>query len=76
MTLNTHGTGCSLSAAVVAHLARGADLPSAVDDARAFVHRALRGGAAWHLGGGQGPLDPFGWSGDRAVTPAGRDATP
>ena len=65
-TVNTHGTGCSLSAAVVARLARGADLPTAVDEAKAFVHRALRGGSSWRLGRGHGPLDPFGWSGPTA----------
>jgi len=61
-TANTHGTGCSLSAAVAAHLARGDDLPAAVSAARSFVHRALRNGSTWRLGHGHGPLDPFGWS--------------
>jgi len=61
-TANTHGTGCSRSAAVVAHLARGAEIPSAVTGAKAFVQRALSNGTAWRLGHGHGPLDPFGWS--------------
>ena len=43
-TRNNHGTGCSLSAAVAAHLARGADVPTAVAAAKAFVHDALLGG--------------------------------
>ena len=55
-TANTHGTGC-------AHLARGADVPSAVSHAKEFVHGALLGGARWHLGRGHGPLDHFGWAG-------------
>jgi hydroxymethylpyrimidine/phosphomethylpyrimidine kinase len=65
-TGNTHGTGCSLSAAIVAHLARGADVPSAVAAAKEFVHRALVGGAHWRLGRGHGPIDHFGWSGPSA----------
>ncbi len=63
VTPNTHGTGCSLSAAIVAHLARGDDVPSAVSAAKAFVHAALASGAGWRLGRGHGPLDHFGWSG-------------
>jgi hydroxymethylpyrimidine/phosphomethylpyrimidine kinase len=62
-TGNDHGTGCSLSAAVAAHLARGADVPAAIALAKAFVARALAGGADWQLGAGHGPLDHFGWSG-------------
>jgi hydroxymethylpyrimidine/phosphomethylpyrimidine kinase len=62
-TGNDHGTGCSLSAAVAAHLARGACVPEAITQAKAFVARALAGGADWRLGAGHGPLDHFGWSG-------------
>lgn len=61
-TPNTHGTGCSLSAAIAAHLARGAAVPEAVAAGGAFVHAALVGGADWRLGAGHGPLDHFGWS--------------
>lgn len=61
-TGNDHGTGCSLSAAVAAHLARGATVPEAVAQAKAFVARALAGSAGWQLGTGHGPLDHFGWS--------------
>ena len=59
-TANSHGTGCSLSAAIAAKLAAGADVPTAVTEAKAYVHRALVGGAAWRLGKGHGPLDHFG----------------
>ena len=62
VTANDHGTGCSLSAAIAAHLARGAAPPDAVVRAKAFVARALAGGAGWRLGAGHGPLDHFGWS--------------
>jgi hydroxymethylpyrimidine/phosphomethylpyrimidine kinase len=61
-TGNDHGTGCSLSAAMAAHLARGATVPEAIAQAKDFVTRALAGGADWHLGSGHGPLDHFGWS--------------
>jgi hydroxymethylpyrimidine/phosphomethylpyrimidine kinase len=62
VTGNDHGTGCSLSAAVAASLARGATVPEAITQAKSFVARALAGGAAWRLGAGHGPLDHFGWS--------------
>jgi hydroxymethylpyrimidine/phosphomethylpyrimidine kinase len=61
-TGNDHGTGCSLSAAITANLALGLDVLPAVEAAKAFVARALAGGAAWRLGAGHGPLDHFGWS--------------
>jgi hydroxymethylpyrimidine/phosphomethylpyrimidine kinase len=61
-TGNDHGTGCSLSAAMAAYLARGATVPDAITQAKHFVTRALAGGAAWRLGSGHGPLDHFGWS--------------
>jgi len=61
-TPNTHGTGCSLSSAIAAHLARGADVPVAVTAAKEYVHRALAGAALWRLGRGHGPLDHLGWT--------------
>lgn len=61
-TTNDHGTGCSLSAAVAAHLARGAPPLEAIQTAKEFVHRALAGAVGWHLGAGHGPIDHFGWS--------------
>jgi hydroxymethylpyrimidine/phosphomethylpyrimidine kinase len=54
-TTSTHGTGCTLSAAITAGLARGRPLARAVEDALDFVHRAM--GAAPGLGGGHGPLN-------------------
>ena len=68
-TPNTHGTGCSLSAAVAAQLARGADVPTAVATAQRFVLGALLGAAEWRLGKGHGPIDHLGWSA-KAVGPA------
>ena len=56
-TANTHGTGCTLSSAIAAHLALGADLPQAVRQAREFVRGALQAGAAARTGTGSGPLN-------------------
>jgi hydroxymethylpyrimidine/phosphomethylpyrimidine kinase len=54
-TTSTHGTGCTLSAAITAGLALGRELETAVADALDYVHRAIA--AAPGLGGGHGPLD-------------------
>lgn len=54
-TRHTHGTGCTLSAAITSHLALGATLVDAVREAKAFVAEAIR--RAPGLGGGQGPVD-------------------
>jgi hydroxymethylpyrimidine/phosphomethylpyrimidine kinase len=53
-TTSTHGTGCTLSAAVTASLALGRTLEEAVEDARDYLHRALV--AAPGLGRGHGPV--------------------
>lgn len=54
-TRNTHGTGCTLSAAIAARLALGDDLRTAVQGAKAYLTEALRG--AYTLGRGAGPVD-------------------
>lgn len=54
-TRNTHGTGCTLSAAIAAGLALGRPLHDAVDHAIAFVRRAIE--QAPDLGSGNGPLN-------------------
>ena len=59
---NDHGTGCSLASAIAAGLAKGDGLVDAVAAAKAYVARALAGGATWQIGHGHGPLDHFGWS--------------
>jgi hydroxymethylpyrimidine/phosphomethylpyrimidine kinase len=56
-TPHTHGTGCVLSAAITAHLARGASLPEAVRLGKAFVTEAIR--HALPIGSGIGPVDPL-----------------
>jgi hydroxymethylpyrimidine/phosphomethylpyrimidine kinase len=57
VTANTHGTGCTLSSAIAAHLALGAELPHAVELARAYVRDALEAGAGVRTGAGSGPLN-------------------
>ena len=54
-TTSTHGTGCTLSAAVTAGLALGYDIPAAVERALGFVHRAMADAPG--LGSGHGPLN-------------------
>lgn len=56
-TVNTHGTGCTLSSAIAAYLASGASLRQAVENARAYVRAALSAGAAVRTGAGSGPLN-------------------
>jgi len=54
-TKNTHGTGCTLSAAIASGLAKGRDLAGAITAAQGYLNDCLR--AAWDLGQGQGPPD-------------------
>jgi hydroxymethylpyrimidine/phosphomethylpyrimidine kinase len=53
-TVNTHGTGCTLSAAIAAELARGRDLADAVGSAKRYLTEAIR--HASPLGAGHGPV--------------------
>ena len=54
---NLHGTGCTLSSAIAAHLALGAALPEAVERARAYILGAMAAGADVKIGAGHGPLN-------------------
>ncbi len=56
-TPNTHGTGCTLSAAIAALRARGLPLHDAVDGAKGYLWQALRSGADLAIGAGHGPVD-------------------
>lgn len=58
-TPNTHGTGCTLAAAIAACLARGAPLDRAVAEAREYLQGALLAGASYGLGTGHGPVHHF-----------------
>ena len=52
---NTHGTGCTLSSAIASNLAKGCDLETAVDRAKAYISGALA--AMLDLGKGSGPMN-------------------
>ncbi|MBQ3451424.1 MAG: bifunctional hydroxymethylpyrimidine kinase/phosphomethylpyrimidine kinase [Selenomonadaceae bacterium] len=54
-TANTHGTGCTLSSAIAANLAKGYDLKTSVGRAKSYLTGALSTGL--NLGKGSGPLD-------------------
>ncbi|HEV2181423.1 MAG TPA: bifunctional hydroxymethylpyrimidine kinase/phosphomethylpyrimidine kinase [Gemmatimonadaceae bacterium] len=56
-TRHTHGTGCTLSAAIAAHLALGQPLERAVETSLDYVHRAIAGAPG--LGAGRGPINHF-----------------
>lgn len=60
-TTATHGTGCTLSAALAALAARTgtADWPVLVEDARSYLQRALEGGRSLGIGSGHGPVHHF-----------------
>lgn len=55
-TRNTHGTGCSLSSAVAAGLAKGEDLESAVRNAKAWISAAIGAADRFSVGQGHGPI--------------------
>jgi hydroxymethylpyrimidine/phosphomethylpyrimidine kinase len=56
-TRNTHGTGCTLSAAIAAYLAKGEDIESAVRAAKKYITAAIRAG--FTIGAGHGPVHHF-----------------
>jgi hydroxymethylpyrimidine/phosphomethylpyrimidine kinase len=56
-TRNTHGTGCTLSAAIAAGFAQGQSLQDAIVAAKAYVWQALKAGADLEIGQGNGPID-------------------
>ena len=56
-TKNTHGTGCTLSAAIAALIALGADLETAVARAKTYVHQAIEAARLHTVGRGHGPVD-------------------
>ena len=58
-TANTHGTGCTLSAAIAAYLALGEQLDMAIERAGIFVQDALIAGKNVKTGKGKGPLNHF-----------------
>jgi hydroxymethylpyrimidine/phosphomethylpyrimidine kinase len=58
-TTNTHGTGCSLSSAIAAGLAKGQGLEAAVREAKAYVSAAIAAADRLQVGHGHGPIHHF-----------------
>jgi hydroxymethylpyrimidine/phosphomethylpyrimidine kinase len=58
-TRNTHGTGCSLSSAIAAGLAKGEDMETAVRNAKAWVSAAIAAADRFSVGHGHGPVHHF-----------------
>ena len=58
-TVNTHGTGCTLSSAIAAGLGRGLDMASAVTAAHAYLQGAIKAADDLHVGSGHGPVHHF-----------------
>lgn len=58
-TVNTHGTGCTLSAAITAYLAQGYELTAAVGKAKDYLSHALKAGKDVVTGRGHGPVNHF-----------------
>lgn len=56
---NTHGTGCTLSSAIAAHIALGYNLPDAVSKSKEYLTQALKEGKDVVVGQGCGPLNHF-----------------
>lgn len=58
-TRNTHGTGCTLSSAVAAGLAKGSTLPESVQQAKRYIHSAIANADRLTVGDGHGPVHHF-----------------
>lgn len=58
-TRNTHGTGCTMSSALAAGLARGFSLDQAAQMAKEYISAAIAAGASHHIGHGHGPVHHF-----------------
>jgi hydroxymethylpyrimidine/phosphomethylpyrimidine kinase len=58
-TRNNHGTGCTLSSAIAAYLAKGFKIEDAVKRAKTYITKAIRAGAQYKLGSGHGPVHHF-----------------
>ena len=59
VTRNNHGTGCTLSSAIAAYLARGEDMETAVRLGKDYIAGAIQAGAAYEIGRGNGPVHHF-----------------
>ena len=59
LTKNTHGTGCTLSSAFAAALAKGLHLTAAAGSAKKYIEQAIISGADYEIGKGYGPVNHF-----------------
>lgn len=57
ITSNIHGTGCTLSSAIAAYMARGLALEEAVGQAKSYISEAIKAGADVSIGKGYGPVN-------------------
>ncbi len=75
-TANTHGTGCTLSSAIAAELAKGAALDDAVRTAKAWLSGAIAAADTLDIGHGHGPVHHFHalWPSAETTTPERTDA--
>ena len=62
-TENTHGTGCTLSAAITSFLSKGLSVSAAVSEAKNYLGEAIAAGQYFKIGRGHGPVHHFhfGW---------------
>ena len=58
-TRNTHGTGCTLSSAITAHIALGYNMADAIRLAKEYLYKALEAGKDVEIGKGHGPVNHF-----------------
>lgn len=58
-TKNTHGTGCTLSSAIAVYLAKGFSIKESVELSKKYITEAIRAGADYQLGKGNGPVNHF-----------------
>ena len=59
ITVNTHGTGCTLSAALACYLGQGFDMEEAVERAKLYIGQAILAGSRLRIGQGRGPVEHF-----------------
>lgn len=58
-THNTHGTGCTMSAAIATYIARNHDIPQAVELAKNYITNAIKYACGWDVGHGHGPVNHY-----------------
>ncbi len=59
ITKNTHGTGCTLSSAIAANLAKGFEIQESVKKSKRYIDKAIKAGKVYSLGKGHGPVHHF-----------------